>query len=110
MERDNAASQGRRRRRRVEPPSSTTEQSKHPSASTVDVIHFSAENLSTLLDVHGFADRIDFVNLTKESIEAPFVTPPIYKKVGGYTKLLYPPNNHQHTFGQIQDWFRLENG
>ena len=110
MERDNAASPARRRRRRVEPSSSATQQSKHPSASTVDATQFSIDDLRTLLDVPGFADRIDFVNLPKASIDALFVTPCICKKSGGRAKLLFPPKSHRRTLGQIQDWFKCGNG
>ena len=73
-------------------------------------MQFTIKALHTLLNVPRFADRIDFVNLTKKSIDTLFVTPAIIKKVGGPGNLLFLPKNHWRTIGQIPGWFVLGNG
>ena len=104
MERNNAASKARRSgQRHVKPSSSATKHPKHPLASAVDTAQFSVGYLRMLLDVSGFDGHIDFVNLPTASIDTLFISPCIYKKTGGRAKLLFPPKNHQHTLGQIQD-------
>ena len=70
----------------------------------------SGDALCILLDVPGFSDHINFMNLTQASTDTLFFIPYIYKKVGGLAKLLFPHKNHQHTLGQIQDWFKYGNG
>ena len=107
MERNNAASKARRSgQRHVKPSSSATKHPKHPLASAVDATQFSVDALCTLHDMLGFADHIDFVNLSKASINALFNTSCIYKKGGRRAKLLFPSKNHQRTLGQIQAWFK----
>ena len=99
MEHGNAVSQALCRQPHAEPSSSATQQTKHPSVSAVDTMQFSVEALHTLLYVPGLANRTDFVNLTKKSIDTLFVTPTIIKKVGGPANLMSPPKNNRRTVG-----------